>query len=54
MKNKRILVNKSTGKMSMPKQQNKKAKRGFEQLITDAGISKKAADEILKWYTNSK
>jgi hypothetical protein len=54
MKNKHIVVTKSSGRIIRPKPQSKKAERGFERLITDAGSSKKAADEILKWYTNSK
>jgi hypothetical protein len=54
MKNKRIVVTKSSGKRSIPKQQSEKAELGFERLIADAGSSKKAADEIMKWYTTSK
>jgi hypothetical protein len=54
MKNKHTVVSKSSGRMSMPKQQSEKADRRFERLITEAGSSKKATDEILKWYTNSK
>ena len=54
MKNKRTVVSKSSGRMSMPKQQSEKADRRFERLITEAGSSKKATDEILKWYINSK
>ncbi len=53
MKNKRIVVTKSSGKKNLPKRQSKKADLGFERLIIDAGRSKKAADELLKWYTNS-
>ncbi len=53
MKTKRIVVAKSSGRKNIPKQPSEKAERGFERLVVDAGRSKKAADEILKWYTNS-
>ena len=53
MKNKRIDVTKTSGRNNLPKQQNEKAELGFEQLVSDAGCSKKTADELLKWYTNS-
>ena len=52
MKNKHIIATKSSGKKNIPKQSDK-AELGFERLITDTGRSKKAADELLKWYTNS-
>lgn len=52
MKNKHIVITKSSDKKKIPKQ-SEKAELGFERLITDTGRSKKAADELLKWYTNS-
>ena len=53
MKNKSIVNINSSAKKNMPKQHSEKAELGFERLIIDAGRSKKAADELLKWYTNS-
>jgi hypothetical protein len=53
MKNEPVVVSNSSGKKKMPKQRGK-AKPGFRQLVTDAGCSQKAANELLKWYTNSK
>ncbi|MGD0450866.1 MAG: hypothetical protein ABSA79_07430 [Candidatus Bathyarchaeia archaeon] len=52
MKNKHIVATKSSGKKDIPKE-SEKAELGFERLLVDAGRSKKAADELLKWYTNS-
>ena len=54
MKNKRIIVSNSPDKKNMPKQQSGKAKPSFKQLLADAECSQKAANELLKWYTNSK
>ena len=50
MKNKSITVTKSSGKKNIPKQTEKDELR-FERLAIDAGCSKEAADELLKWYT---
>lgn len=52
MKNKRIVVTNSSEKNNIPNQ-SEEAEIGFEHLLIDAGRSKKAADELLKWYTNS-
>jgi hypothetical protein len=52
MKNKGTVFNKSSGKNNIPKHR-KKTELGFERLLIDAGQSQKAADELLKWYTNS-
>ncbi|MGA3058915.1 MAG: hypothetical protein ABSD92_00950 [Candidatus Bathyarchaeia archaeon] len=54
MKNKPIVASNYPNKKNTPKYPSKKEGPGFEQLITDAGCPKKAADELLKWYTNSK
>jgi hypothetical protein len=53
MNNEPVVVGNSPGKKKMPKLRGK-AKPGFRQLVTDAGCSQKAANELLKWYTNSK
>ena len=50
MKNKRVDVRKSSSKKNVSNQQC--AQTELERLIVDAGSSKKAADELLKWYTN--
>jgi len=52
MKNKRIVVPKSSDRKNMRKA-SKKTELGLDQLLIDAAHSKKAADELLKWYTNS-
>jgi hypothetical protein len=52
MKNKRIVVSKSSGKNNIANQ-SEETELGFERLLIDAGRFKKAADELLKWYTNS-
>jgi hypothetical protein len=41
-------------KESMQEQQHTKTELGFKQLITNAGCSQKAADELWKWYDSSK
>jgi hypothetical protein len=38
----------------MQQQQGKNKELGFKQLITDAGCSQKAAEELWKWYDPSK
>ncbi|HUJ83996.1 MAG TPA: hypothetical protein VLV84_00140 [Candidatus Acidoferrales bacterium] len=50
MKNKRIGVSNSSGKKNTSKHQLEKTEPGFKQLVTDAGFSKKVADELSKWY----
>jgi hypothetical protein len=44
----------SFGRMNMQQPQFKKTEIGFKQLIVNAGCSQKAADELWKWYDNSK
>jgi hypothetical protein len=50
MKNKRIVISNSPDKKNMPKQQREKAELNFKRLVTNAGCSQKAADELWKWY----
>jgi len=50
MKNKRISVSNSSGKKNTPKHQLEKTEPVFKQLVTDAGFSKKTADELSRWY----
>jgi hypothetical protein len=38
----------------MQRPQSDKAEIGFKLLITNAGCSKKAAEELWKWYDYSK
>ena len=52
MKNKRMTPLKSPKQLNLPKRQSGKSKLGFKQLITNNGCSKKAADEVWKWYEN--
>ena len=52
MKTRQITNPNSPKRLNLPKRQSGKSKLGFKQLIADNGCSKKAADEIWKWYEN--
>jgi len=36
--------------MRRPRQKSREEEGGFKQLVTDSGLSLKAADELWKWY----
>jgi hypothetical protein len=54
MKNKPIVVSNSPGKKNTSKRRVEKTEPSFKQLATDAGLSKEAVNELIKWYSNSK
>jgi hypothetical protein len=54
MKNKQTIVANSRGNKNKLSHKSKKTDLVFERNLAEAGFSKRTANEIQKWYTNSK
>lgn len=54
MKNKQTIVINSRGNKNKLSHKSKKTDLVFERNLAKVGFSKRTANEIQKWYTNSK